>query len=60
VKVKDGDTIHLECTYDNTQAKQPVINGVQAPAHSAALGREDDRRDVPELPVFHAHNPLEP
>jgi hypothetical protein len=26
-----GDTIHLECTYDNSAAAQPVINGVQSP-----------------------------
>jgi hypothetical protein len=28
-----GDTVHLECTFDNSAANQPVINGVQqAPA----------------------------
>lgn len=33
VPVVAGDTIHLECTYDNSAENQPVINGVkQAPA----------------------------
>jgi Copper type II ascorbate-dependent monooxygenase, C-terminal domain len=27
-KVVKGDTIHLECTYDNSAANQPVINGI--------------------------------
>jgi hypothetical protein len=28
-KVVPGDTIHLECTFDNMQADEPVINGAQ-------------------------------
>jgi Copper type II ascorbate-dependent monooxygenase, C-terminal domain len=33
LSVVAGDTIHLACTYDNSAADQPVINGVQpAPA----------------------------
>jgi Copper type II ascorbate-dependent monooxygenase, C-terminal domain len=31
ISVVAGDTIHLECTYDNSAGAQPVINGVQAP-----------------------------
>jgi hypothetical protein len=33
VPVVSGDTVHLECTYDNSAENQPVINGTkQAPA----------------------------
>jgi hypothetical protein len=28
-KVVNGDTIHLECTFDNLQADEPQINGMQ-------------------------------
>jgi hypothetical protein len=31
MKVRNGDTIHLECTYDNSPANQPIINNVQQP-----------------------------
>jgi hypothetical protein len=31
VPVRNGDTIHLECTYDNSPANQPIVNGVQQP-----------------------------
>lgn len=29
VDVKQGDKLHLRCTYDNSKANQPVVNGVQ-------------------------------
>jgi hypothetical protein len=30
--VVTGDTIHLECTFDNLQADEPIINGAQMPS----------------------------
>jgi len=33
ISVVSGDTIHLECTYDNSAGDQPIVNGVkQTPA----------------------------
>lgn len=31
IAVRNGDKIHLECTYDNSAANQPIINGVAQP-----------------------------
>jgi len=39
-QVKSGDTIHLECTFDNTAAAQPVINGVQSPPATLRWGEK--------------------
>ena len=30
IAVVPGDVIHLECTYDNSAANQPIVNGVKA------------------------------
>ena len=32
--LEPGESIHLDCTYDNSQANQPFVNGAQqAPQH---------------------------
>jgi hypothetical protein len=60
VKVKDGDTIHLECTYDNTQAKQPVINGVQAAPTPLRWGEKTTDEMCLNYLYFTLTNPLAP
>jgi hypothetical protein len=38
VSVKAGDTIDMECTYDNSQAHQPTFNGVQRTSQETTWG----------------------
>jgi hypothetical protein len=33
-----GDTIRFDCTYDNSQAHQPIVNGVQQTSHEVWWG----------------------
>ena len=40
ISVVAGDTIHLACTYDNSAASQPVINGVQQPPADLRWGEK--------------------
>jgi hypothetical protein len=40
VAVVAGDTIHLECTYDNSADDQPIINGVKQPPMDLTWGEK--------------------
>jgi hypothetical protein len=59
VKVKKGDTIHLECTYDNSAANQPVINGVQQPPAALHWGEKTTDEMCLNYLYFTLTNPLE-
>lgn len=36
--LKGTDNLHLECTYDNSAANQPVLGGMQEPPHDVKWG----------------------
>jgi hypothetical protein len=40
ISVVAGDVIHLECTYDNSAANQPVIGGVKQPPMDLTWGEK--------------------
>jgi hypothetical protein len=40
IKVHAGDKVHLECTYDNSPQKQPIINNVQQPPQALHWGEK--------------------
>jgi hypothetical protein len=40
VSVVAGDTAHLECTYDNSADKQPIVNGVAQPITDLRWGEK--------------------
>ena len=42
-----GDIVRLECTFDNTSGSR-----------SLTLGRGHQRRDVPDVPLFHCAHPI--
>jgi hypothetical protein len=39
-KVVGGDVVHLECTFDNMQADEPIINGMQMPSGPLTWGEK--------------------
>jgi hypothetical protein len=39
----ERDSFRLTCTYDNTQANQPTIDGVQMPPHELHWGEGTDQ-----------------
>jgi hypothetical protein len=59
IKVKDGDKIHLECTYDNSNENQPTINGVRQPPAVLHWGEKTTDEMCLNYLYFTLTNPLE-
>ena len=59
-KVVPGDTIHLECTFDNLQADEPVINGAQMTSAPLRWGEKTTDEMCLNYLYFTLTNPLGP
>jgi hypothetical protein len=59
-KVVKGDTIHLECTFDNLQADEPVINGAQMTSGPLRWGEKTTDEMCLNYLYFTLTNPLAP
>jgi hypothetical protein len=59
-KVVKGDHIHLECTFDNLQADEPIINGAQMKAAPLRWGEKTTDEMCLNYLYFTITNPLAP
>ncbi len=59
-KVVPGDTIHLECTFDNLQADEPIINGAQMRSAPLRWGEKTTDEMCLNYLYFTLTNPLAP
>jgi hypothetical protein len=59
-KVVPGDTIHLECTFDNMQADEPIINGMKMPSGPLTWGEKTTDEMCLNYLYFTLTNPLAP
>jgi Copper type II ascorbate-dependent monooxygenase, C-terminal domain len=59
-KLVKGDTVHLECTFDNLQADEPVINGAQMPSGPLVWGEKTTDEMCLNYLYFTVTNPLAP
>jgi hypothetical protein len=59
-KVVAGDTIHLECTFDNLQADEPIINGAQMSSAPLRWGEKTTDEMCLNYLYFTLTNPLAP
>jgi hypothetical protein len=57
-KVVSGDNVHLECTFDNLQADEPVINGMQMPSGPLTWGEKTTDEMCLNYLYFTLTNPL--
>jgi hypothetical protein len=58
-KVVTGDTIHLECTFDNLQADEPIINGAQMKSGPLTWGEKTTDEMCLNYLYFTVTNPLQ-
>ena len=56
--LENGDAFYLSCTYDNSAANQPVVNGVQQAPRDVQWG--EDTLDEMCLLYIHTVEPFEP
>lgn len=59
-KVVPGDTVHLECTFDNLQADEPVINGAAMTSAPLRWGEKTTDEMCLNYLYFTFTNPLGP
>jgi hypothetical protein len=59
-KVVNGDTIHLDCTFDNLQADEPVINGAKMTSAPLTWGEKTTDEMCLNYLYFTITNPLAP
>jgi hypothetical protein len=59
-KVVSGDTIHLDCTFDNLQADEPLINGVQMTSGPLTWGEKTTDEMCLNYLYFTVTNPFAP
>ncbi|MDB4982606.1 MAG: hypothetical protein JWM82_3358 [Myxococcales bacterium] len=60
IKVKDGDNIHLTCTYDNTQMNQPTIGGLMQTSMPLHWGEKTTDEMCLDYLYFTLTDPREP
>ncbi|HVU52754.1 MAG TPA: hypothetical protein VHL80_18865 [Polyangia bacterium] len=59
-KVVTGDNIHLDCTFDNLQADEPIINGAQMTSGPLTWGEKTTDEMCLNYLYFTITNPLAP